>query len=468
MKWLVGSILLFLLALILLPPLVGIQIEKTVQQQVDEFVYPGYQIAVEQDRGYRHSEYRVQVTLDPLYIDAQEPPIVVEPVNLVVQVQHGLFLTQMSPGFGVADFSLQITAGQLPQVAKIFALSGQDLILELRGRLGIRGDGFAEFDIPAFSHGDASNSIQSEFSGMTGIFSFTDGGRDKQILGSAQNGFLRTDAGQISFEDLRIELLSSLFEHSDYLGEAQGLFEIEKLSWSDADKAIVVDKGRITFDMGEGTSADTIDLAYQMSLDSISAPDILVTQLDTALNYRAISRAAMEAYILLYQEVDYSDQVAVQRSMLAYVDEQLPEMLRHNPGLSLNPLSFVLNQQHFDASLDMSIDGSRVAYPVNLANPYTLLTAVRGELDFAIDESLVRQLLESQAAAGVDQVIAANPDQGYDESMRATVISQQANMMLNMTVGQGFALRDRDQIVSHISLQQGVLNVNGAPMPLPF
>lgn len=478
------TLVLALVLLVLISPLyVGIQIEKDARAALAENQYPGYEVTLEVDRGYRHSTYLIGYGFDPDYFAS--PDMTPEQLALVqewtrgfelaVQVEHGPLLWQHGQGFGAAAFELNLGAELGDQFAAFLDQIGQETLGWITGQVSFSGDIDLNYLVREFEFVQTSNGVplaRLEFEGLSGKATVADWGQSIDF--EAEYGAARMSwgpAGDKGRMELAAQPLKGAFQRNAefeqlYTGSMQ--WQIPHLFWQQQELGLLQLDDMVLVIRSEMPDSERIQLSYRFTLDELQLDETRLTDVELGFAYRSIDAAAANAYIEIFSRMESNDPEIMQQMLLQYVDDYLPQVLAKDPGLALDPLRFSLDGESVNVRLTVNLVGDQVVLPLNPINPFALLYALSGELSVDASAAAVERLVRMQVTESIDASIAANPEAAVDESMRETMIEQQSNMMLLMATEQGFLNREGDRLTSRITLANGLLDINGMQMPVPF
>ncbi|MDZ7923576.1 MAG: DUF945 family protein [Marinagarivorans sp.] len=138
----------------------------------------------------------------------------------------------------------------------------------------------------------------------------------------------------------------------------------------------------------------------------------------------------------------------------------LEELLPHSPKLALNKLSFSSDMGAMQLQSQLSIDGPALAGAgLNPQNPLGLVPYMFFTLNAKGDKTQVLALLQQYMASQITQ---------SGGSADNTAAQNNAQMLLESLVAQGFVVVEQDQVSFDFNLAKGQATLNKKPFPLPF
>ncbi|MDP5029306.1 DUF945 family protein [Paraglaciecola sp.] len=181
-----------------------------------------------------------------------------------------------------------------------------------------------------------------------------------------------------------------------------------------------------------------------------------------------ISTDFLKAYQNQMQEVmqnPQSDPAATQEQLLAFMDENLLDLLIASPELNIAQLSGTIDQGNFSAQLFTKLVNI-TALPDNMLDTAYWLSHIQAstniELEQNIAEMVAKLVLKSQLQ-GNPQMAQATPEE-LDE-----IAMQQAPMILQNLAQQGLLQTTANgyKLVAELKDSQATLNGNPIPLPIP-
>lgn len=464
--------------LVVSPYFIGGQIESGARAYIEQYQMPGYEYTVEVDRGYSSSVLTYSLGVDASMLapsadisaeQAAQLATALAQLKMRVYVQHGPVLTQNGLGLGLADVVTKVDGEEFPMLAEYLVLAGVDEFFAATGRLNFDGSGEFDYEVPAMQYLDQDLGIEASYSGLLGNLSFEDLGRFVSSEAHSEGGKFVTEG--IAFIDVGPMTMSyemAMDQDSIWFGTGGAKFEIESLVVSSPDQSGSLDGLRAEINIFDGDTSESTSIAYSLGFDGLDSERLQLENALVALAYENLSKQSLENYLNLAMGLDIGNEQVAQAALVQFAIGELPEALLHNPGLSVPRISFTHQGRSFEGSLRIAIDGQKVATPIDFQRPDLLLPAVTAELHLDADESLINDLMKLQAASSVDASFAGSNDFNLTAEMRQTMIEQQASMTIGIAASQGFVIRENGRIRANLGLENGMLDINGTLMPLPF
>ena len=108
----------------------------------------------------------------------------------------------------------------------------------------------------------------------------------------------------------------------------------------------------------------------------------------------------------------------------------------------------------------------------HVGNPQLMITKLDANLSFRIPEKLLRSMLENQARTRlVKEIEALTEELGeqplVEQEQLDSMVDAEVEAQLEQWLGQGLMERDQQDVITDAELTDGLLTVNGQPVPLP-
>jgi uncharacterized protein YdgA (DUF945 family) len=145
------------------------------------------------------------------------------------------------------------------------------------------------------------------------------------------------------------------------------------------------------------------------------------------------------------------------------------EFLENDPGMSIDPLRFSTPDGELNARFSLNADGLRWEH---VGNPQIWITKLDASLSLRIPEKLLRTLLEKQARTRLEKEIEALTEELgeqplVEQEQLDSMVDAEVQGQMEQWLGQGLLERDREDFITEARLDDGLLTVNGQPVPLP-
>ena len=450
------------LVLATLPAVLGIMTEQRVRARI-EAMQEGTLTArlLSYERGWLASRARIELTLSPRYLAEIQAldPATLPPDAAAPDQMHG----PVAFGGGGVFFGLSKTVARLdPEsdgVGELERRLGVPYLFEFRGRTGFLGRTAFDADLPPIHLPLAGTTL--DFSGATvsGVLRgqhLTSNLELGSIAFSTPSGAfgLRNLAGSIDSEirsrygvpgTLELKLEHALIADADV---RTPLFELENLNAT----------SRATLD----PTGAQLEMQMTYSVDALRAEGMAFADIDLGVALHKIDMDAMKAYFdntsLLSEGRDSPERAA----MLAALSPQVARALAASPSLVLNPVRFTLNNEPFDAHAELTTDPAALPPPgaFDIEDPGLWLAVVKSQATIKISKLLAKQLAVVAVQTRLANDMRLPPEQLHP------LAEAQAGLVLAALAGQGMLRNDGDSYLSDIEVADGLLTVNGRPLPL--
>ena len=434
-KGVVGVLILLALVVLVSPAIVGRLAEKSMDENLNWAAEESGDVRVTSEnftRGWFSSEGQhriepqdgdlktvVQALTGTSDLSGDLPVLVVN-----TKLDHGLFpVSSLSREQG----SLTPGLGSAVSTMRVEFSDGESIEIPgtIYSKVGLGGELLSNYILESGSHQDGESAAfwgstdikvetnpksgEATFNGRVGSLSDKDGDEVVSLKGLTFDGFHKpTDYG-IAVGDVKFEI-----EDLDLTVGANPVAGM---------RSMVVDAST-TLD-GDDVNADaTISLAMK------ATPDFGETSVDITFEL-----AGADAELLGRIQQSLQDVGASQDPMAVYtaIDADL---------LQLFAAGFEMNFERFDMTLPEGTVTSKMLFSFEERDPAdfawtSLLMTTEATIDVSIPEALVEMLVEMQPNAA-------------------------------MAIGSGFLVKRGDAYVMNAEMKKGLLNVNGAPIPIPF
>ncbi len=446
--------------LLVVPGIVGFKVQEQYQGMLDRTVQTGFEI-LEQEyhRGWFASEARAELRiLIQASVDSTEPLEMV--LTLENRIDHGPLTSQ---GLALAEIETDL----LLDGEKLFP---EDYPAVIATRISLDGSGTTVIEMPAIDLMESDERPAIRFGGLSGVVNFDTAmenisvGMDMPGLEVIEDGLQLVKAGEVSMESR-----SWLGESGLTLGS--GNLKLHDLSIYDAAS------GEQFSLQGLGLEVDSSEQEGQVagfatySLDSLEigdkeyGPGILKVEL-----------VRLSAPVLLelqrsIEDMQGQQMTEAQRGMaiMGVLMGSASAFLENDPGMSVDPLRFSTPDGELNARFSLNANGLKWEH---VGNPQIMITKLDASLSFRIPEKLLRSLLESQARTrlvkeieGLTEELGEQPL--VEQEQLDSMVDAEVEAQMEQWLGQGLMERDQEDVVTEAQLADGLLTVNGQPVPLP-
>ena len=425
---------------------------------------------VEYDRGWFSSTAAIELGIDPAYAeqigaaggDAPPPELTDALLPIVVDVAHGPIAVGDGVHLGWSSFVARLDPEHAGAAALLERLE-IPYLFEFRGRTSFTGTLDFDADMPPIETSDPSRSI--EFSGATLDGSLA--GRDlsweltPSSLQVAEGGgrFVAQGIGGGGDLEIRSHYLAIGTARLNVAGiQATGPFG-EPL----AEVANLEMRGGWELDPSGELLTGTVTYA----VDSLAAAEVELADAALGMRVANLDAAAMEAYYEAMQRAlaaSPADRAAALDEELAPVVEQV---LARSPSLSIEPIRFLWQNEPFDGSVLLELDGAALPPPalLDVTNPAMLLGALRATANARMSKALAEDIAVQVISTQLAMMGGAN---GMPPDQVEYMAGAQAGLMLVTLVGQGYLVDDGESYATDLRFANGTLTINGNELPLPI
>ena len=452
------------LALLALPPVLGILTESQVRARVTALDASGVLKASLRtyERGWFRSRARLSLALAPQAIARLDelgaalgwPPLSADldrRAPIALEIAHGPLAVLDGVYFGWS----KIVARPDPRARNVAALEqslGVPYLFEFRGRTSFTGGVIFDASLPPVEVEAAGVHIAFSGAGVDGAFV-------GQRLGSISHldGFtLTSPPGALTIRNVRAAADLDLGSPNAVPGDAE--LVIEQLSIVDAARGDhpVLDAAnvRIASKIGLDPRATLLDLHATYDSDSVALYGTRVAEASVGVAMDKIDVAALATYFRLARTDGGGNDPA------AEVGRALTHALAAGPSFVLDPLRFRLDGEPFTARLEIAANPAALPATVSVDpdNWLALLPALRTTATVDVSKKLARDIA----------VLAAemrSADDGMPPDQRRLLADMQAGLMLVTLVSQGMLVDAGDTYHAELRLTDGALTLNGGPLP---
>jgi len=430
-RWLVAVLVLLALVVLVSPGIVGRLAEKNMEEGIEwaESENPGVSIDTETySRGWFNSEGRHRVVLQGGQFreaaeayrastgNAEFPSLIID-----TQMDHGLLpMSSMKPGLAstVSTFHLDPGNGQLI-----------DLPGKLTSNVAFSGATDSHFVAEAGSHELDGTTMSWEGADIKLFFDRNAG--KLSAHGTVAPWSITSDEGTVEFGQIAIDADQTITDYGFNVGPVK--LSVGRISGQDEGSAVAI--GGLEFEGDSSVDDGRVSGGGRIEVRAIEVPgfgevellvDVALDGFDAA-SIGAISKAARDA-----QAAD--DPQAALQSLMLEIEDDLQRLVAGGGRFEFRQLDVTLPQGKIATNLSIEV----------------------AESDADAEFNWGAVLLNSKATLNV-RVPAALYDM-------ASMMNPQAGALVAM----GFLIKDGEDYVMAAEYEQGLVNVNGAPMPLPI
>jgi len=386
-------------------------------------------------------------------------------VNVLVKGEHGPILSQ--DGISLAWLHTQIET-QTSELPANLEVADNAPIYKLSAYTRLFGSTHYSDQVAALNYVDDASQATFSFSGMQGS-------------GELSSGSFQ---GQSMAESLSINVADALIFDMDKLAievDANvGLLEMMEQGLYDSNSLISIASMNIVNNMeASQTNIQTLAMKIISSLDestglgdveiettvaSVEANDLSLSDLLTTFQLNNLEVAFFKAYQKFSSEImEYGNDIdKMSAATNTFFENNLLSQLQAEPEYNISALSGKINGSAFEGKALAKLVGIDTL-PATLEDPSFWLqhTKVDSHLDMekVAAEYIAKQIINSQ--------IGENPNFAeMSKEERDAIIAQQIAPTLMALEQQGMIVATEDGYKVSFTLQDGVANLNGMPIPL--
>ncbi|AKJ27257.1 hypothetical protein AAW51_0566 [Caldimonas brevitalea] len=382
------------------------------------------------------------------------------PVTLTLRdhIRHGPLLG-LSPGAAQIDTELELPADVKAKLAKVF---GEQQPLSLRTLVAFDGRYTSQLSSPAVQI-PGPNGEQLAWKGL-----------QVSVSSDAEGSFLNYQASAPGFEvndpakGVKMVLSNVSMQGQGrpvggnvwlMVGEDEGsIGSFEVTAQAPVQQASEGGAKPFSFKLEnlKFTAKATVEndlLSSQMSM--IGGGMIGATKLDKVEMAGSLKRLHAPTYQRLMSSMMKSSfpcdtpagEAADPSAMLAAMQQDMVQLLPHNPEYSLDKLAVEYGGQRGEMSYSLGVQGVTEA-DLKLPAMALLMTKGRGKADIKLPVKWIEQIA------------------GNAPMQQAAVQPEMVGAMLDQFAAQGFVVRDGDNVGASVRFENGELVLNGKPLPL--
>lgn len=460
MKKLRILVVLLLVVVLVLPFLVGFEIENRYRGILAEFEAAGYQLDKHEfQRGFYQSSSESVLSVP---VNVPNAEIKSLSVTIKSQLQHG-------------PYNLNGWQGWLTQISTNLFYDGQALVPGTNASaivttIEFNSNGRTLIDIPALEKpARLENNLTFEFSGANGSidFNLVAGSMDIKLVSNGLNfyesGKGRIDIGKISLNSNSQRGLSELM-----LGS--GVFIIDAVRINDIATGFKLGLQTVKIDADTVANGSNVDFVanygfQKLTIDANSdaqqyGPALLSLEMKS-IPAEVIARLQENIRELQQKQVPPQQQgMAVMGVMMSV----LPAVMEQNPQFNIPKFSLQTPQGLVTANLSLKAQDMKVT---DLGAAPLMVEKLLGKAELSLPENLVRQMMKGMARQQIMQGLKRrNNAEPVTAKQLKQLVDQQVDSQLEMVLRQGFIEKNGDKLQSSASLKAGLLSVNGKMIPL--
>ncbi|MGB5248918.1 MAG: DUF945 family protein [Gammaproteobacteria bacterium] len=385
-----------------------------------------------------------------------------------IDIQHGPLIIGDGIKFALATMVMQLDSSTGP-LAELRAMTDAPYLLLTDGT--VRFDGTMEFhtNVPPMIW-QTDDGSDTRFSGFLANGTYDPDKRTLDTSGIIETVEARFETGTLSASGIGIGIDAQRL--GDYIWLGIHSFGVESMTYEPSGQygAESFTANGVSFEMDTRANdgGEKVSMAMVYEIDEFkSPPEIALNDVQIAMKFADIDVDLIEGYTRLQHQL-FLATPELMGQLQPEIESLAIDALRTNPGFSVKPARFVLNGQHFEARVGLGFDGSALPPNLNLAmlsaNPAFITggLSARGNVETA--EPLARRMAKSFMRGEIMRTLPPESEADYTEI--EAVATQQSSMMIDSLIMQGLIERHFGSLSTDFSFDNGVLLVNGQPIPL--
>lgn len=430
-RWLVALLVLLALVVLISPGIVGRMAENNMNREIDwvESENPGVNIRTETfDRRWFTSEGRHRVVLEggqfrEITEKYQESTGHPELFSLIIdtRMDHGLIpLSSMTPGLASTVSTFQLDPGN----GELVPLPGT-----LTSNVSLSGAADSKLLVLQGSHVIDDATFSWEGADLDMIFD--QAGGTFSAHGTISPISISSDDGSVDLGTIAIDADQII---TDY-GFNVGPVKLALGAISARGNGSAVNIGGITLDADSSIDDGRLNSAGSFQVNDVEVPGFGNVEVIMDVSMNGFDAEALGAIATVLKDAQSEPDPAIAlQAVFPEIEDDLRKLVTRGGEIRLNQIDVALPQGNVSTSMSIEVP--------------------EGDMDD--DFSWASVLLKSKASLNV-RVPAALYDM-------AAMMNPQANSLVAM----GMLIREGDDYVMAAEYEQGLVNVNGAPMPIPM
>ena len=459
-KGLIAGAALTAAALLITPHFVGHSIEQDINQLIDNInKAPGYQAeSLRHNRLWFSSQGAIRITFGGQMF-ANMPGH--EPVSFDVEyaAEHGPLLFNAQGPLAWASFWASVDADQLPEEVQL--AEGEPFYLS-EGNISLAGTINMHDVIPRFSV--ETDDMLIEFGGFEGRGAL---GNTLDYQGSAGLISVSSEQGNFSLDKITVNLdLENNWQNGLTLSFAEGSQQVAlhniRFSSEVHDQQVSIESLNLDT-LSEKVSDELNRVAFTYALNNLQANDFSMNKAIFTMSLGNLHNDVLDGYSRLIEDMqNLADPDDLPKPAQDYLNDILGALVKHQPSLNIDELSFVLPAGEFNGHLNAELVGVD-ALPDPLNDQAFWLQHVSANGKVSMDVTLANYL----GGMAMRQQLADNPQfADMSEDQQQAVLQQQVNGGIQMLVAQGMLEQTDEKLISNLTFKDSILTINQQQIPL--
>ncbi len=468
----------FILVLVVALVVLGLQFYGGVKakEELDSFVEvinnnPGYEASWSSyDKGWMNTNAVLNLSMQiPAGKNGATEAIDI-PLNIAIG--HGPLLLNNEGKLGWFSYEVALSEEHSKYLSEHLATKQDGDLFQNDGFMSFAGDILIHNAILPFTA--RAEELNIDFAGLSGNGVLKDNGLLTYQADIGEFSFNADNGSSVKIAKAKLTSESdySRIEKGSNLMPGKGSYTIPKIETVLNGKSGALENVVLAAEVVMPESAPVANIVFDLSAGKGNFEKDGFSDFGISLSYDRISLKLIETYMAMVNDAMKNGGVEPDPGKLLTA-EVLGEALGHKPGFSINKLNIKLPEGQFDSNFSVALQAVDGVDSAMIAqNPMMLMQGLLVNLNMKADKSLAQRFVRQQSEATVDQQIlaeqAAGVESKYTDDQKSKMVEQNANMMLQMMLGQNFIVEDGNTYKTVAKFENGESFVNGKPMPLPI
>ncbi|MCP4993936.1 MAG: YdgA family protein [Gammaproteobacteria bacterium] len=445
-------------ALLLVPGVIGYQVEAQYSQLIDQLDREGFTV---EEQHYSRRWFSADAETRLLLKSSTGPAEAEEPVRFTLRshLSHGPLLPSSAPG--LAEIATQI----LIDGKVLFDHQEQAPVTTF---ISFNRAGEMTLDLSPVDIEPTADRPAIKFYGLTGSVIFEpDFTKSKTRLKMPGLEIKGDGAEQATISGLTLDMHSSEGVAGLMMGD--GTFRLESFDINSDE--VDINMNGISVDVGTTANGEMVQATAAYRFQVIEVEDQSFGPVELLLKLDNLSAPTLVKIQKAMQELNAQQLSENQRGMavMSTLMAIIPELLVNDPLFALERVRFETQEGAIDGHF--SIQSKGLGWPIK-GGQQELLEKLLSEASLRMPESYFQDMLERYAADQFSQEItrrqlAGEEIQLPDEAKLNQIFRQQGQEQLDLLLQQEILQRDGRDLVFDMILADGLLTVNGKTVPLP-
>lgn len=398
---------------------------------------------------------------------------ILSPFEMVSDVSHGPIGFLDGPFLGLFK-SFTTESANNPRLNEFLADANMPYLIKGYSVTNLLGSTAFNFEMPPSQRTEDGDSLASKlnFSGATGKgnVSTTDSGEDRiQVTTNMKNLSLKEEDSEFTMSDFNVITDSTKVSEMLWSGRSTttiGLLTVKDNSREDRIDLSMQDSA-MAFESALGDTQQTLNGEVEYRVAEIQIAGLTIADIKLAVAANELSIPAIEKYNQWTQELALtpSDESDAARRLNASLPV-MHQFLSTSPTISLDPITFSMNDETFLADITLNINGKTLPAidSFDFMDIALWMKMVSGKAGLSLSENMATLLAITSSQRQLQTVL--GDQQGITPEQISQMAAAQAPILINTLVQQGMLKSAGGQISAGITFDNGELLLNGQPLPV--